>query len=240
MKIAEKMVQAYFNYAYNPVYDFTTGRLSRYYRLQDRCVDKLDLKDKEIILCVGVGTGNEILHLLDKNSNISIIGIDFSDTALRKTHKKAQILGKKIELSIMDARHLQFPEESFDKVLCIHVMDFVEENDKVTSEILRVLKDRGRFVITYPSAKESPKLGISLLSDSASHNIDSRKHHIKAFLESVAQVVLGIVYVPLLCRPKQRSYSRSELEAMLTQSTCGYYEIEEDTIYQDYIVCGEK
>lgn len=233
-------MQVYFNYAYNPVYDFTTGRLDRYRQLQERCVDKFELKDKERVLCVGVGTGNEILHILHRNRNVSIVGIDYSHTALRRAYRKAQTLGKKIELLIMDARHLQFPVGSFDKVLCIHVMDFVEENEKVTGEILRVLKPRGQFVITYPSAKEGPRLGISLLRDSIRHSINSGKHRVRVFLESLTQMLVGIIYLPLLCRPKRKSYSSSELKTMLTQSTTGDCQVEEDTVYQDFIVYGRK
>jgi ubiquinone/menaquinone biosynthesis C-methylase UbiE len=240
MNTSGKLMQAYFNYAYNPVYDFTTGRLNHYRRLQERCVDKLKLKDKERVLCIGVGTGNEILHILHKNRNVSIVGVDYSYTALQRAYRKALALGKKIELLIMDARHLEFTHGSFDKVLCIHVMDFVQENEKVTGEILRVLKPGGQFVITYPSAKEGPRLGISLLSDSVRHSINSGKHCVRALLECLAQMLVGIVYLPLLCRPKRKSYSRSKLEVMLTQSTTRDCQIEEDAVYQDFIVCGEK
>jgi ubiquinone/menaquinone biosynthesis C-methylase UbiE len=233
-------MQAYFNHAYNPIYDFATGRLNRYRQLQERCVDKLELKDKERVLCVGVGTGNEILHILHRNRNVSIVGVDYSHTALRRAYRKAQTLGKKIELLIMDARFLRFPAGSFDKVLCIHVMDFVEEKEKVTNEILRVLKDGGRFVITYPSDKEGPRLAVNLLSDSVRHSINSGKHRVRALLESLAQILGGIVYLPLLFRPKGKSYSRSELETMITQLTTGDFQIEEDSVYQDFIVYGEK
>lgn len=240
MNITGKLMHAYFNYAYNPVYDFTTGRLNRYRQLQERCVDKLKLEDKERVLCIGVGTGNEIPHVLHKNRNVSIVGVDYSYTALQRAYRKALASGKKIELLIMDARHLEFTHGSFDKVLCIHVMDFVQENEKVTDEILRVLKPGGRFVITYPSAKEGPRLGISLLSDSIRHGINSGKYHMRALAECLAQVLAGIVYLPLLYRPKRKSYSRSELEAMLTRSTDGDFQVEEDTVYQDFIVYGKK
>ena len=240
MNTTQKLIQAYFNYAYNPVYDFVTGRFSRYHHLQQRCVGKLDLKDKDRVLCVGVGTGNEIVHILQRNSNVSIVGVDYSRTALRKAYRKALTLSKETKLLLMDARHLDFAAGSFDKVLCIHVMDFVEENEKVTNEILRVLKEGGRFVITYPSDKEGPRLAVNLLSDSLRHGINSGKHRVRALLESLAQMLAGIVYLPLLFRPKRKSYSHSELEAMLTRSTAGDCQMEEDTVYQDFIVCGEK
>jgi ubiquinone/menaquinone biosynthesis C-methylase UbiE len=240
MNTTWKLTKAYFNYAYNPVYDFVTGRLSRYHHLQKRCVGKLDLKDKDRVLCVGIGTGNEILHIFRRNRNVGIVGIDYSHSALNRASRKVPARIKEIQLLLMDARRLDFADGSFDKVLCIHVMDFVQENEKVTGEILRVLKPGGQFVITYPSAKEGPRLGISLLSDSIRHGINSGKHRVRALLESLAQMLLGFVYLPLLLRPKQKSYSRNQLEAMLTQSTTGDCQIEEDTVYQDFIVYGDK
>lgn len=240
MSFTSKLMQAYFNYAYNPVYDFTTARLNRYRKLQERCVHKLELEDNDRVLCVGLGTGNELFHILEMNRNVDIVGVDYSHTALQKAHKKALGLGKEIEGLVMDARCLQFTTGSFDKVLCIHVMDFIEEDEKVTDEIFRVLRDGGQFVITYPSNKEGARLGLNLLKDGIRHNLNSGKHRAIAFSESLAQMLVGTVYLPLLVRPKRKSYSRSELEAMITQLATGDFQIEEDSVYQDFIVYGRK
>ena len=240
MSFAEKLMQAYFNSVYNPVYDFTTGGLSLYQKLQTTCISKLELKDNDKVLCVGLGTGNEISRILDVNTNVNIVGVDYSSTALRKAYQKALRLGKEIELLAMDVRCLQFSTGSFDKVVCIHVMDFVEENKEVTSEILRVLRNGGQFVITYPSEKEGPKLGCNLLRDRIRSQLDSRKHPIQAFLELVAQMVVSFVYLPLAVRPNKRSYSRHKLETMIAQLVIGDFRIEEDAVYQDFIVYGRK
>jgi len=240
MSFAGKLTQAYFNIAYNRVYDFTTARRSLYQKLQGRCTSKLELRNNDKMLCVGLGTGNEILHVLQRNRNVNIVGVDYSKTALQKAYKKASRLGKEIELFLMDARRLEFAAGSFDEVLCLHVMDFVEDNEQVTYEILRVLKRGGQFVITYPSDKEGAKLGFNILKDIIRHNINSGKHRIRALSESLAQMVVGFVYVPLVFRPKRKCYSRSELEAMIGQLTTGGLQIEEDPIYQDFIVYGRK
>lgn len=240
MSFTSKLMQAYFNYAYNPVYDLTVARLNRYRKLQERCVGKLELKDNDRVLCVGLGTGNEILHILEMNRNVDIVGIDYSYAALQKACKKALALGKQIKSVVMDTRYLEFTAGSFDRVVCIHVMDFVQENEKVTHEILRVLKNGGRFVITYPSYREGIRLGLNLLSDSFWHGINSGKHRIRALLEPLAQMLVGIVYLPFLFRPKQKPYSRSELESMITRLTTGDFQIEEDPIYQAFIVSGRK
>ena len=239
MNFSRKLTQTYFNIAYNQVYDFTTARLNRYQELQERCISKLELRVNDKVLCVGIGTGNEVFHILEMNTDVNIVGVDYSNTALQKAYKKASRLGKEIELLLMDARRLEFAAGSFDKVLCLHVMDFIEENREVTNEILRVLKKGGQFVITYPSDKEGPKLGLNLLKDSVSHNMKSN-NSLRSFLTLAAQVIVGPVYLPLLFRPKQKCYLRSELEAMITALTNGSFQIEEDPVYQDFIVYGRK
>jgi len=240
MSFSGKLMQAYFNYAYNPVYDFTTAQLNRYCKLQETCISKLEWKDDDEVLCVGVGTGNEVVRILQVNENVKIVGVDYSTAALRKAHKKALRLGKEIEITNMDARRLEFANSSFDKVICLHVMDFIEQPWEVTSEIFRVLKDAGQFVITYPSDKEGPKLGFNLLRDSIRHGRDSGKHSITTCLKFAARLVAGPVYLPILLRPNKRSYSTVELEKMITEVTSGDFHIEEDAVYQDLIVYGTK
>ncbi len=240
MSLAERLVKVYFNLVYNPVYDFTTARLNRYRELQDKCVGKFQFKDGDLVLCVGLGTGNEISRILETNGNANIVGVDYSELALRKAQRKAAKLGKEVKLLAMDARHLEFPAESFHKVLCVHVMDFVGEHRQVTDEILRVLKRGGQFVITYPSDKEGAKLGCNLIRDIISNSSGSGKRSIKALLEVAARIVVGVLYVPLVFRPKKRFYSRTELTSMLAELAVGDLQIDEEPVYQDFIVSGTK
>jgi ubiquinone/menaquinone biosynthesis C-methylase UbiE len=237
---ANKLMKAYFNFVYNPVYDFTTARFNRYRELQESCIEKLTVKDKDLILCVGVGTGNEVVRILQANRNTQIVGIDYSETALRKAYEKALRLGIEIEVAVMDAQRLEFLGGTFDKVMCFHVMDFVEDKNAVTHEILRVLRKGGRFVITYPSRREGPKLGCNLLRDNIRNNIATEKHRILSVSRTLVQMLAGIIYVPLLFRPNQKSCSRTELEAIFTKSTTEGFQIEEDPLYQDLIVYGRK
>ena len=240
MSIAEKLLQSYFNIAYNPVYDFITARFHRYRELQHRCITKLDFKDNDKVLCVGIGTGNEISHVMEMNGKVNIIGIDYSKAALRRAYNKALRLGKEIEALIMDARNLEFAAVSFDKVICLHVMDFIEDSGKVTNEIFRVLKDGGQFVMTYPSGREDPGLGGGLIRDNIRCAISVGKHPARAFIESLGPMLASIVYLPLLLRQKQRAYCRNELEDMIAQSTVADIRIEEDPVYRDFIVYGRK
>jgi len=238
--LGAKLIRVYFNVIYNPVYDLTTAKRGLYHMLQTRCVDKFtQFNDGDRVLCAGIGTGNELVHILKRNNKVSIVGVDYSSTALRKACRKAWGLGAEIEVLTMDVRNLEFPTGSFDKVLCLHVMDFIPEGEKATAEIIRVLKHSGEFVITYPSEKENSNLGMNLLKDSIYRNIRAGIH-VKGLLRLCAEVVMSTVYLPLLLRPKKRKYSPEDLRAMFVKLVTRDFHIEAYPMYQDFIVHGRK
>ncbi len=233
------LLRTYFDKVYNPVYDFIAARLASYQRLQSACVGKLDFYDGDKVLCAGVGTGNEVVQVLEIGKNVNVVGVDYSDTALRKAYRKALALGKEIEVLPMDVQSLEFRTGSFDEVLCLHVMDWVEDDGKATAEIIRVLKDGGQFVVTYPSDREGVGLGLNVLRDSILHNGDSGR--LGMIYSILSSTLLGtIVYLPLLFRPKRKSYSRSQLETVFSRLTDGDFRIEEYPVYNDFIIYGRK
>ncbi len=80
MGFSTNLTRIYFNIAYNHVYDLTTARLNHYWLLQEKCISKLKLVDNDSILCVGLGTGNEVLHIIKNNGKVKIVGIDYSSS----------------------------------------------------------------------------------------------------------------------------------------------------------------
>jgi phosphatidylethanolamine/phosphatidyl-N-methylethanolamine N-methyltransferase len=99
------------------------------------------------VLEVGVGTG---LALPFYNPDLQITGIDFSEDMLGKAKDKVQnkSLNHVTALRQMDARALDFPDNSFDTVAAMHVLSVVPEPEKVMAEIARVCKPGGQVVIT--------------------------------------------------------------------------------------------
>jgi SAM-dependent methyltransferase len=61
-----------------------------------------------------------------------------------RANKGAQIIGSAI--------HLPFKDHSFDSVLCTQVLEHVDEPWTMMTEISRVLKARGRLVLSAPQA----------------------------------------------------------------------------------------
>jgi len=110
-----------------------------------RIIEELELKNDEKILEVGCGNGY-YLNLLNKlGFSLTLVGIDNDKLALKDAKK---IIGSRIKLVLADANKLPFEEQSFNKVIISEVIEHVEDEEKVLSEIYRVLKPGGVMVLT--------------------------------------------------------------------------------------------
>lgn len=178
------------------------------------------------------------MHLVEQNKNMHIVGIDLSKNALKKASEKASLLNKEIELIVMDVRRLEFLDNSYDKIICIHVMDFLDDVKDATKEMIRVLKEKGEFVITYPSQKEGWQLGHKILRENVSYKLSVGTNRIRAVIDSVYHLAAGIIYLPLMLR-KKRVIARDELSGVISGLTSNF-NIEEYPEYCDFIVYGSK
>lgn len=134
-----------------PVYDATFGWLTRHGRR--RAADYINARGGSV-LELGVGTG---LSLADYDSALEVTGIDFSTDMLDKAREKVreQGLHQVRSLRQMDARHLDFADESFDTVAAMHVLSVVPEPERVMAEVARVLRPGGEVVIVNHFARET-------------------------------------------------------------------------------------
>jgi phosphatidylethanolamine/phosphatidyl-N-methylethanolamine N-methyltransferase len=98
------------------------------------------------ILEVGVGTG---ISLPDYSPKNRIFGVDISEMMLRKARDRVEELGlRHIEgLDVMDARHLDFPDASFDVVVAQYVITAVPDPEGTLDEFARVVKPGGEIVL---------------------------------------------------------------------------------------------
>jgi len=200
----------------------------------------LNFQSADCVLCIGVGTGNEIVRILEKEGDVSITGIDTSRKALDRAQMKASNRGKRIDVVQMDAHKLEFADGTFDKALCLHVMGFLKDDAEATREIVRVLKKGGQCVATYPSGIGSAKLGKEM-TYSIWQDLKSMRF-ISAAKRGTALAVGGVAYAPISSwvKPAGGFYSDKSLTAMLDTMGFKEYTIEEDKAYQDYVVCGTK
>lgn len=106
-----------------------------------------DVKPKNI-LDIATGTGDLAINLVKTDAD-KIIGLDISSGMLeigkQKILKKS--LEDKIELVLADSENMPFEDNTFDAITVAFGVRNFENLEKGLSEILRVLKPNGIFVI---------------------------------------------------------------------------------------------
>ena len=131
-----------------PIYDLW-GMLTET-TARKRCLDLAQINNGEKILEVAVGTGSAFTEILKKNQSGQNNGIDLTNEMLGRAKKKAEKLGlKNYHLTLGDAYHLAYDNNSFDLVFNNYMFDLLPERDfsLVLSEFKRVLRPGGRLLM---------------------------------------------------------------------------------------------
>jgi ubiquinone/menaquinone biosynthesis C-methylase UbiE len=90
------------------------------------------------ILDVGTGTG--FLALILAELGHEVVGLDLSEGMLRVARKKAKQRGLKIQFKLGDAENLPFKDESFDAVICRHLIWTLPNPKRALEEWARVAR----------------------------------------------------------------------------------------------------
>lgn len=139
----------------SPIYDTLISGIKAE---RKRALDLLRFRPGEKLLVIGIGTGADLQFL---PSNIEIEGIDNSPEMLKKAMEKAERLKMdNVQLRIMDAESLNYPDNYFDKVTLFLILSVVDNPRKAFSEALRVLKTNGEMVVFDKFLKYGRKPGI--------------------------------------------------------------------------------
>ncbi len=108
------------------------------------------------ILEVGVGTGKNFpFHPADA----IVTGIDLSDGMLARARKRAQSMGKTLDLRQMDVQTLDFADNTFDAAVATFVFCSVPDPIQGLKELARVVKPGGRVFLLDHVRIERPVIG---------------------------------------------------------------------------------
>lgn len=99
------------------------------------------------VLDLGSATGGNTLHMFSLGHVVT--SVEYSDVGVQIQKDKG------LTVIQADARDLPFPTSTFDIVVCLDVIEHIVEDRLVASEIYRVLKPGGKFLISVP---EDPNL----------------------------------------------------------------------------------
>lgn len=113
-----------------------------WYRIRGQKVLKmLKPRSGDRILEIGCDTGWMVRKLMGYSENV--VGIDINDAGLRIANTRNTLC--------MDITNMGFRDSSFDKIVCLHTIEHVQEVNRAFEEMCRVLKPTGSILLIYPS-----------------------------------------------------------------------------------------
>jgi ubiquinone/menaquinone biosynthesis C-methylase UbiE len=107
------------------------------------------------VLEVAVGTGRNLAFYPD---GVRLTGIDWSPAMLGIAREHAARLGRDADLRQGDAQALDFPDSSFDTVLCALGLCAIPDDRRAVTEMARVLRPGGRLLLLDHVVASSPAL----------------------------------------------------------------------------------
>jgi demethylmenaquinone methyltransferase/2-methoxy-6-polyprenyl-1,4-benzoquinol methylase len=124
---------------------------------RNKVVNLIKDENPENILDIATGTGDLAINLTKTRAK-KIIGLDISEGMLNVGRKKIKErkLNSLVEMIIGDSENLPFEDDSFDAVSVAFGVRNFETLEKGLSEIYRVLKVNGVFVVLETSIPQNP------------------------------------------------------------------------------------
>jgi SAM-dependent methyltransferase len=116
-----------------------------------RAMDTLGIDRSDQILDLGCGHGRSLTELATRAATGRVVGVDPSElmVEIAAQHNRALIEAGRVEVVRATVEALPFPDDAFDKIMCVHVLYFWKDLDVSLREIARVLKPGGRLGLLF-------------------------------------------------------------------------------------------
>jgi ubiquinone/menaquinone biosynthesis C-methylase UbiE len=142
--------------------------------LTEKLIEMLALKGGELILDVATGTGRVARPLSKKMSGGKIVGVDQALAMLDVGHKHEDPI-LHYDQSAGEADKLPFKTNTFDRAFVSFSLHHFGNPAGVVGEVLRVLKNGGRFVVLDPIIEEA-KDSVDIALESKINQVFRRTH----------------------------------------------------------------
>jgi len=121
--------------------------------------EKIRFSPGEIVLDAGCGIGGAA-RLLAKESQCTVIGIDLADRFIEAAQFLTNCTGleKKVTFQQGSVLDLPFEDQTFDAVLCQHILMNIQNKPLAVREFFRVLKKGGKLILHEITKGENDQL----------------------------------------------------------------------------------
>ncbi|MDA3813339.1 MAG: class I SAM-dependent methyltransferase [Candidatus Cloacimonetes bacterium] len=114
----------------------------------NKLLELLGINEHQRVLDLGCATGTIAEYISDK-TQANIIGIDFAKTAIKWAQERTKPKQDRLKFITMDMDILDFPNKSFDTVIAIDTLYFVEDLNKTIQKMKAILKKNGKLGIFF-------------------------------------------------------------------------------------------
>lgn len=233
---------------YSYFYNLSLRNWFPYRRLLEDLSNTLEIKEGESILDVGCGPGFVIEKVVKENTGkrISVIGLDFSRGMIKHARKRCKNFSN-VKLQVADLnKNLEFPDSSFDKVVCSNTLYALENPQGVVSEFYRVLKPEAAVIIANPK----PNAGVKELLREHLRTLKKltpfykKVYHIFIFVllipVNLVVIMINKVIIEKGRRGEYHFLAKEDLQKILQE--VGFKNIDISSCYadQDWLVRAEK
>lgn len=104
------------------------------------------IRNTDVVLDIACGWGAGTAVLAEKCAKV--IGMDIEQEYIKAARKR--YLRKNVKYVIGDAMDIDMPTNSVDVVVSVHTMEHLDDDEKFLSEVNKVLKKDGKFIIEVP------------------------------------------------------------------------------------------
>lgn len=130
-----------------PYYD--AGEPGCFAHFGRQLVDVLGVAAGHHVLDVATGRGAALFPAAEyAGATGTVTGIDLAEGMVRAVSDEAALRGVRAQLHVMDAEQLDFPDATFDRVLCGFGIMFFPQLDQALTEFHRVLKPGGQLGVS--------------------------------------------------------------------------------------------
>ena len=147
-----------------------------------KVLEMLKPEASDSILEIGCNTGWLVRKLMDYSKDV--VGIDVNSAGIEIANMQ--------NLMCMDAANMGFSDKSFDKIVCLHTIEHVQEINQMFEEMSRVLKPSGIILLIYPFEIIRGMCAIGGALAMCSSILKARELHIhKLYPRKISKLVAG-------------------------------------------------
>jgi len=147
-------------------------------RETQKLIKKRFKNDEKRVLDIGSGMCYFLIESSSKFKAFNGFGIDMNRNSIRFVKNILRENKKTLNLLLVDINNTPFKKNTFDIIICNHLLEHVRQPQKISDEIFRISKEGSEIFIWTPSKQTNP---IPKLSDLFNIDLEPSDHVVPGF-----------------------------------------------------------